>query len=218
MYTKLTRKFNLATTIIVVAGSVLTSCEPRQVPVAALNRYIENEDNGLCHVQEWQHIRLSLTYHPTDLLVYRSLSSRPASGPTVDSLRRKFAGYHYFLLSLSHDNKELLQPGALGDAYSDLLQTLAFRMGQYVRLSTPRDTLSLADCRLDPTLGMAMSTQVMFAFEKEKMPTPSLQFTLDEFGLGIGPQHFKVLTEDLEKIRAVRSDDLSMDQSLLTQH
>ncbi len=147
--------------------------------------------------------QVQLTYRPTDLLVHQELDGGPYDTAEVSGLREKYGRYYYFILSLSRDSKEALHQldGGMGQ-YSALVQTLSFRMREYVTLTTSaRDTIPVADFMLNRTFGLSQSTDLLFVFAREKARNDEwVQFNLDEFGLGVGNQRFRFRREDLDNV------------------
>ncbi|HEY9048675.1 MAG TPA: hypothetical protein VIN08_22365, partial [Ohtaekwangia sp.] len=140
----------------------------------------------------------------TDLWVYQEIGKHKATPEQIDTLRKKYSQYLYFILSLSANNKEALHQAA-SDQYGDLVQTLSFRMNNYVTLTTSaNDSIPVGDFMLNRTYGMSNSTDLLFVFSKEKAKGKDwIQFNLNEFGLGIGNQRFRFEMSDLENIPEV---------------
>lgn len=176
-------------TIVLLAGA-LSACRPTELPAEALAAYVDDPAHDLHQVQQVAGVNIQVTYQPIDLLVSRELQGQVTTQAQCDSLRRKYAGSIYFLLSLSRDGKELLQPREGFTEYSALLQTLAFRMNDYTRLVTSQgDTLRPANYYLDRTYASASSSQLLFAFPQVPL-TGTWQFQVRECGLGIGNVSF----------------------------
>jgi hypothetical protein len=101
--------------------------------------------------------------------------------------------------SMVHITKEALHQTTL-DEYGDLLNTLSFRMHEYVSMTTAKqDTIPVGDFMLNRTFGMSSSTDVLFVFDRAKAKDVDwVQFNLNEFGLGVGNQRFRFDVDDLE--------------------
>lgn len=146
---------------------------------------------------------ITVAYRPTDLLVHQEMGNAPFSSEAIGSLRKKYSDYYYFILSLSRNNKEALyQPEGGLVQYSELVQTLSFRMKNYVTLTTSAsDTIPVGDFILNRTYGLSQSTDLLFVFNKEKTRKKEwVQFNLNELGLDIGTQRFRFKTKDLEDV------------------
>ncbi len=96
-------------------------------------------------------------------------------------------------------------------AYSDLVQTLSFRMSHYVTLTTaPADTIPVGDFMLNRTYGLSQSTDLLFVFNNEKVRGKEwIQFNLNEFGLGTGNQRFRFRTKDIETLPGIDFGNMS---------
>jgi hypothetical protein len=176
------------------------SCKEKVLSPEELSAYVTDEENGYTQKSVTGETVISVTYRPTDLLVHQEVGDEPADAKTIEALREKYSPYYYFILSLSHNNKEALhQAGA--DQYSDLVSTLSFRMSEFVTMTTAAsDTIPVGDFMLNRTFGMSTSTDLLFVFNKEKSKDQDwVQFNLNEFGLGVGNQRFRFRTKDLEE-------------------
>ena len=176
---------------LLLAGLIsLTACQPTQLPPEALASYVADPAHQLCQVQHVGGTEVRVTYQPPDLLVARSLPETSYRQATVDSLRKQYRDGAFFMFSIARNQREVLQPTEGFADYSALLQTLAFRMGEHVRLLTSRgDTLRPVNYYLDRTYASASATQLLFAFAKPPT-TGDWRFQLRECGLGTGNLSF----------------------------
>lgn len=175
---------------------MLVSCAS-ETSVDDLKSFLRNSEHGLIQSVSSAGFEITVAYRPTDIWVYNDLRGARYTDSTVESLRRKYDKYYYFLLSLSKGGKEALQTSSI-DNYADVLRTMSFRMPEFVTLTTSaRDTTYVADFMLDRTNSMAHSTDILFAFERSDVRAEHLRFNLAEFGLGAGELHFNFQTEDM---------------------
>lgn len=166
-----------------------------------LNTYILDPDHGLIQRSELNGYAVEVLYRPTDLWVQQELGNEPSDTTSINTLRKKYSIYYYFIVNLSKNNKEALHQAEGGQQqYSELVQTLSFRMNNYVSLTTTKsDTIPTADFILNRTYGYSDATSLLFVFNREKAKGEEwVQFNLNEFGLGIGNQRFRFKTQDLE--------------------
>lgn len=177
----------------------LFACSGRKKSVThhELISYINDEDNGLVINEYIDELLISVRYRPLALMVYQELEGTDFSQKEIDDLVRKYGKHKYFVLSLSRDNQEALHQT---NAYSKLVETLSFKMSEFVFLTTSnRDTIPISDYTLDRTFGMNRTTDLIFAFDNEKIKnTDWVQFNLNEFGLVSGNQRFRFMTKDLD--------------------
>jgi len=180
---------------------------PEYLTTEELTKYISDPDHGLVQHAEVNGYTLDVTYRPTDLLVLQEIDDH-ADANKIQSVRDKYSKYYYFILSLSKNSKEALhQVGT--DQYSELVQTLSFRMGGYVNLTTSsRDTIPTTDFVMDRTYGLSSATSLLFVFDREKTKDKDwVQFNLNEFGLGVGNQRFRFRTRDLSEAPGIKFKD-----------
>jgi hypothetical protein len=189
---------------MVVVFCSLNQCnKPDFLSEKELSEFILDPNNELVKDKEVNGVQVKVCYQPTDLMVAQELrASRQPSNERILKARQKFSGHYYFIASFSKDNKELISPSNQGlPGFSDLLQTVSFRMGDKINLTTPsQDTLLVADYIYNRTFGMGQSTDILFVFDRKKAQGQKyVQFNLDEFGLGIGKQSFQFDTRNLEE-------------------
>ncbi|MBI3218344.1 MAG: hypothetical protein HYZ44_02425 [Bacteroidetes bacterium] len=171
-----------------------SSCAKQKVSEEEMKKYIRDVDNGLRQSITTGEFTVEATYQPTDLFVLRELGS---SKPDTASLKKwytKYGGHYYFILSISKNGKEAISPTQMPyDQFSDLLQTVSFRMGEYTNMTTSKkDTIPLADFIYNRTFGMATGTDILMVFDKKKAAeTDWVQINLQELGLGLGTQNFR---------------------------
>jgi hypothetical protein len=179
------------------------ACSSGPMTVADLEAYVKDQENGLTQAVESNGYTIRVTYRPTDLWVKQEVGEeRFPDAQELANLRSKYNAYYYFIVSLSRNNKEALHQLEGGmEQYSDLVQTLSFRMPQYTTLTTSAsDTIPVGDFMLNRTYGLSRSTDLLFVFSREKAGDDAwVQFNLNEFGLGTGNQRFRFDREKLDK-------------------
>jgi hypothetical protein len=190
------RKLFFIPTLFICA---LYGCESKRLSQNQYTEYISDESNGLTKSVDVGNTTVGVSYRPTDLWVSQEVGNSPTTEGKINDVRKKYSSNLYFILSLATGNKEALHQSA-GQQYSDLLQTLSFRMNEYASLTTSsNDTIQVGDFILNRTYGMSGSTDILFVFNKDKATDSNwVQFNLNEFGLGIGNQRFRFDTNDIE--------------------
>lgn len=185
---------------VLLAG---VACSSGPMTVAELEAYVKDQENGLTQAVESNGYSIRVTYRPTDLWVKQEIGeARFPDAQELAKLRSKYNAYYYFIVSLSRNDKEALHQLEGGmEQYSDLVQTLSFRMPQYTTLTTSAsDTIPVGDFMLNRTYGLSRSTDLLFVFSREKAGDDAwVQFNLNEFGLGTGNQRFRFDREKLDQ-------------------
>lgn len=180
---------------------LMFSCSPGEFRTPEeLQLFVADEDNGLKKTTEINGYKIEVMNRPTDLWVHQEVEFPDSSA--ITALRKKYDAYYYFIVSLSRDSKEALHQVSSMEQYSELVQTLSFRMADYVTLTTSAyDTIPVGDSMLNRTYGLSASTDIVFVFNKEKASGQEwVQFNLNEFGLGVGNQRFRFRRKDLDKV------------------
>ena len=190
-------------TLLLGLGLWAFGCTPDTLSEEALSQYVLEQET-LSKTREYNGYTLQMTYRPTDLLVAQELGGESAPNPEeLARLRAKYGNYYYFVMALSKDQQEALYHSKGGyPQFSELVQTLSFRMGQYLNLTTSeKDTIELADYVFPRTYGMGSATNLMFVFNKAAAQDDEwIQLNLKEFGLGLGNQNFRFNKKDLEDL------------------
>lgn len=183
-------------------------CCPERLSPKALEDFISDENNGYYKRSRLGKTETTVIYRPTDLLVLQEAGSEPTA-VTIDSLRKKYSQYYYFILRLSCGNKEALHQ-AEDNQYSYLVNTLSFGMSDFVTMTTSEnDTIPVSDFVLNRTYGISSGTDLLFAFERRKAINKEwVQFNLGEFGLGTGNQYFRFLVKALERAPKIKFEKI----------
>lgn len=179
----------------------LCSCQSGYMHKEELEAYVSDADHEVTKEREYKGYKVQVTYKPSDLLILQENNdSEQLDSSSYSRLYQKYHNYYYFILELSRGDKEVLMQHATSPEYTELVQTLSFRMGQYVNLTTSeRDTIPVGDYTFPRTFGMGSSNALMFAFSKADVEQDEwLKFNLQEFGLGLGIQSFRFDIEKLE--------------------
>jgi len=188
--------------LLLVVMPFIQCCQPSILTEEELSAYLLDESNGLSQSKQVGNIKMQVTYRPTDLLVMQELDD-PKNPVEIENLRSKYSNYHYFIMSLSAGEKDALYGASVSQAqFSDNLQTLSFRMGQYVQMLADRsDTIPVADYTYNRNFGMSTSSNLLFVFSREQAEeAKELTFQTKEFGLGTGIQNFRFETNRLSEI------------------
>ena len=176
-------------------------CQPEALPLSELEHYLNDDKNGLTQEFSFNGLQMQMRYRPTDMLVAQELGDSKEQ-EQITKLREKYGPYDYFVLSISQEGQDALYSQTSYSQFSETLQNLAFRMDQYVQLTTSQqDTIPLSDFAFPRLYGYGKSTQVLLVFNKEKMINDEwVQINVHDVGLGTGKQHFRFRREDLEQV------------------
>jgi hypothetical protein len=190
---------------LIIFAVILAACgsHPKMMNRTELVGYLRDKENGLVQEQQINATKVSLSYHPTSLMVSREIGDeRNPSKAVIDSIEKKYSKNYYFLAKFSINGKEAIRQ--LGDfaRYSDMVQVLSFQMHRFVNVTTPqRDTLPLADYFFDQTYGMSDGNTLLLCFDKEKLKNrKELEINIAECGMGTGNLKFLFNREDLDAV------------------
>lgn len=187
---------------IPILALTFTCCAPQNLSREELEVYLVDQSNGALLTEQVKDVKVLVAYRPTDILVSQAMDNEFENTLLRDSLRLRYSSYYYFIVCLSRNNREALHQVGSMEEYSELVQTMSFRMPQYVTLTTSnRDTIPTGDFMLNRSYGLSASTDLLFVFDKQKVKDAEwVQFNLNEFGLGVGNLRFRFFTKDLSEI------------------
>ena len=160
------------------------SCKKRFLDHKELSIYISEPANGLLKTVQQGQIKAELFYQPKDML------SR-ANAENSNNL--------YFILNLSANGKEVLRQLKFSE-YSELVQTLAFRMPEFSTISTEQvKAFHAKTCYFNQTYGLGKSNQLLVTFEQKNiLSSDEIHIKIKEFGLNIGDLDFTFKTSDIK--------------------
>lgn len=163
--------------------------------------YLRDADNGYHFQKSVNGIDYTLTFKPTDLLVQQFVGNNYQTEEIIE-LRKKYAKYLYFNLSMSANGKELLSQNLGSRAeFGAMVNQLAFGMTEKVNLiAQNRDTLTLLDYVYPRMYGMGGGTDMLLVYEKhpKTMKQDYVLFTIQDLGYGTGEVSFKVATKKIK--------------------
>ena len=193
---------NIITGIVWVSSLLLLiSCKHNPQSIMELEQYVMDEASGLIQSTQYGPVRMQMIYRPTDLLVAHDLSSiSEADNSKAQTIRERYNPYLYFVLDIEQEEQNVLYKRNNQQEFSQLLQNLSFRMGNYVQMTTSEhDTIPLTDFAYPRLYHYGGSTQVMLVFDRDKLQQDEwIQLTLKDIGLGTGRQHFRFQMKDID--------------------
>ncbi len=194
------------------------ACRPDFLDKDQLVEYINDGDNGLTKTEMVEDVEVTVTYKPGDLLILQENGwNQSISTSDYAKLNEKYSYHNYFTLSLSSNNKEVINLAQVGAGnYSTLVETLSFRMKEYANMTTSeQDTVSVADYIYSPTYGMGSSNTLLFVFAKEKIDQDEwIQVNLKEFGLGLESMNFRFSQKDLKETPAIKFTEIKTNNNI----
>lgn len=170
------------------------SCNQKQFDSKeAILKYLQDEDNGYIHKKTVNGVDFSLMYRPTDLVVSQMLQSKSIN--EIDSLRKKYANYLYFNLSMSKNNQEILNIMPKNrNEYGIMVNQLAFAMEKKIHLiDFQKDTINMEDYIFSRMYGMGKSNTILLVYPKTNsiMKSETITFIVEDIGVNTGEIKFK---------------------------
>lgn len=186
---------------------LLACSTPEYLPESELNQYIVDTSNGVSRARQIGSLEMMLTYKPNDFLKWQELEE-VSDTIVAGRVMRQYDQYVYFVLQLSVADKDALYATSSSQYdFSERLQNIAFRMGQFVNMTTSaQDTIPLADAYYARMFGMSKSTDVLLVFNSEKVANIDwISINMKDFGFRTGNQTFRFKVQDIEKVPKLES-------------
>lgn len=151
--------------------------------------YLENEENGLTKSISKGKYLVQTSYRPFDLIWYEE-----------DLDANTSSRYDYFILRISHDNKNPTNELAGSDDYLKANQYLN-QLFEDVRLVTDSDTLRPIETLASPMYGMTPQASVLLAFDTDlRKQQGSIHFIFKDSQLKTGRSEFEFKANDFKNI------------------
>lgn len=179
---------------------LLVGCAaPEYLNEQELQAFISEESNKLARSKTIGELKMRVMYRPNDFLIWQEVEGESDTSKIREAFDR-YEDYLYFMMQLSTEQKDALY-GLSGNQieFNDRLQTLSFRMNQYVNLTTSnRDTIPVADFYYSRMFGLAKSNDILFVFNRAEIGDSEwVSFNTKEFGFRSGRQSFRFAINDL---------------------
>lgn len=159
-----------------------------------LIKFIKSSENGYFLTKKINGVTLSLMYKPTDLLVAQELQEK-STKEDIERLRNKYNKYLYFNLSISKNNKEVLNASPRNrQEYGEMVNQFAYYFQEKVHLfNSHKDTIAIADYVYPRLYGMTNTTSILLAYPKSNQVFIGEEFfiAIEDFGLHTGEVKFK---------------------------
>lgn len=162
--------------------------------------YLNDVDSGYHFQKSVNGIDYSLMYKPTDLMVLQFIENEHHS-LEIERLRKRYADYLYFNLSMGFQERELLSQN-LGSRqeFGAMVNQLSFGMANKVNLiGQQRDTIPLLDYVSPRMYGMGQSTEMLLVYERNPkiLQQEYLLLIIKDLGFGTGEVTFKIETNKI---------------------
>ena len=185
--------------ITIIFISVACSREPGKVETVEQQvAFIQRPEHGLHKKQECEVNTVELSYKPTQQLVMQEMGTT-VDPVLCDSLKRNYDKYMYFIMTVTPAaGHKLYEPLESMQQYYDLVQTLAFRMNEYVSAKVGDKRVYSKATYFDQLYGITNSLSCMIVFDRaELQEETSFSISIKEFGLRTGICAFEFSNDDI---------------------
>ncbi|MEM0941026.1 MAG: hypothetical protein AAF600_11370 [Bacteroidota bacterium] len=173
---------------------------PEYLSEEDLYSFIQDGRNGLIKEKKIGKVMIKVFYRPNDFLVWQELEGESDTSKIKNALKR-YDTYFYFMMQLSVGQKDALYGLSTNQMeFNDRLQTLSFRMNQFVNLTTSdQDTIPVADFYYSRMFGFSKTNDLLFVFNNEQIGDSEwISLNTKEFGFKTGRQSFRFDVGNIE--------------------
>jgi hypothetical protein len=182
---------------IFLLGLILFSygCQPKPMDEAALMAFVKEDDNGLTQKVDYNDFKLEVAYKPTDLIVKHQMEK--GTPREIDSLRKAYSPYLYFILTVEREGKDLETGFAMDlGTFAEKISYLSSSFSENIFIFTSSKTYSLMDYLYTRSYGTGPS-KFLLVFEKPK--EPDFELIVEGHALGFGKVKFPFSQSDIKK-------------------
>ncbi|WP_156131428.1 hypothetical protein [Pedobacter kyungheensis] len=161
--------------------------------------YIDEERNGLVKSNQSNGIDCKVNFLPWQLQASNKSQSEIAIN---EKTKNTFKSQYYFLISFSKDKKELLRQLSANE-YSEMVQTLAFRMTDYIKIRlADGKVIKPLSCLFQQTYGLSNANQLLVIFNQADFKTEeTFTILINEFGFRTGNLSFSFELNQQQKLQ-----------------
>lgn len=161
--------------------------------------YINDEKNGLSKSSQGNGIDFKVSFLPWQV---QTLDKNQLSSFIDEKSKSSFKTKYYFLISFSRGDKELLRQ-LNANEYSELVQVLAFRMSEFVKIKLSNGkVIEPLSCLFQQTYGLSKANQLLVIFDcKDFKKQEAFKLLINEFGLRTGDLLFSFSLGQQQKLQ-----------------
>lgn len=185
--------------IALIFTALVSSCfyRTRHVSKEELIQYILDPENGLIKTEKRNGFDIQVLYRPNDLIVEQMVVT--TSQVEWDSLSHALATYHYFIVKLSKDNRELETHAASSpDLHLKLIEHLNGGIAQDFMAIAGKDTIEVHQVVYTPFFGSANQTSFLLVFNIHESKPSAINLIYSDSFFGLGRFEFEY--NDLSRI------------------
>ncbi len=169
--------------------------------------WVEDEDNGLTMVKEFDDFIFTLQYRPAEYIVAKECISKDCSPEEIQTRKSELEElYHFNLKITAKDTKEEMLKKNISspEEYFGRIEYFTSHAENDLKLYTSTDTIDCGLYHFERSYNMAPFSNMVVGFERDSIAIEDLTFSFDERVLGIGKINFKIEQETLKKLPSIK--------------
>jgi hypothetical protein len=200
------RKYNSVSYLVIIYFLITMFACSQDKKYTSLVDKMNNPESEICEQKKIRDVIVKLSYKPHGIMVHQFLgSNNEFKKSSYKEYYQQVKDKHYFKLSISKNNTDLLSHQANSENFSQLVNTILFSVPDYIIAHTEsRDTLDLLDFHTARYYGASNSTDVLLVFEKETTNANELIIKINDFGHNTGNLKFRFSTNKLKKYNNIK--------------
>ncbi len=189
------------TKLIIISLSLLVfcGCKTSLETKHEILSYINDEKNGLTKSSQSNGVDFKVNFLPWQV---QTFNKNQLSFTIDEKTKSSFKTKYYFLISFSKGDKELLRQ-LNANEYSELVQILAFRMSEFVKIKLSNGkVIEPLSCLFQQTYGLSKANQLLVIFDcKDFKKQEKFKILINEFGLRTGDLLFSFSVGPQQKLQ-----------------
>ncbi|NQY09761.1 MAG: hypothetical protein HRT71_09640 [Flavobacteriales bacterium] len=199
--------------LMIAMAILLLSCNQSSINnYEAYVQWLHNPENNLSKTRYVNGLEIKVRYSPVEFLAYRELQDEVGySQQTIDSVVNLYKGSLTFVMEIGPDERkdvggDIMYRGVGSYAdYTKRVYAMNFDIEQYVSIKTQEGSVSPVLSNMENVYGLTKSRSIVFVFAqkqngKDLLNQESLDFVYDDDLFGLGINHFKFKSSDINAI------------------
>ncbi|MBO9702129.1 MAG: hypothetical protein J7604_18110 [Sporocytophaga sp.] len=169
--------------------------------------WVEDEENGLLMMKEFDDFIFTLQYKPAEYIVAKECVNKECSKEEIQSRIHELEELYHFNLKITAKDtqEEMLKKNISGtDEYFQRIEYFTSLAENDLKLYTLNDTIDCGLYHFERSYNMAPYSNMVVGFERKVKTLQDLTFSFDEKVLGIGKINFKIEKDALEKLPTIK--------------
>lgn len=196
---------------LLLFGLLVACTNPGSEPMEPVSfvKWVENQDNGLKVVKEFDQFKFSLQYRPLEYISVLENRDKQLTEATVTDDVNELHGLQYYVLKIqSKTANEMLETGIDNEEeYFERLYYFTSLAQIDISLVQGTDTLPTVLYHFERNYGLAPYNNMVLAFEENNIPADR-QLIFNDQVLGLGPVKLMISQQAINRLPELKTKNL----------